>query len=63
MNLGYAVASIIFIGIFLVAVFAQIMAKKFHPLLYWAVIVATTTAPDGPWSSGAGHSCRPGSSR
>jgi uncharacterized membrane-anchored protein len=44
MNLGYAVASVIFIGIFLVAVFAQIMAKKFHPLLYWAVIVATTTA-------------------
>jgi uncharacterized membrane-anchored protein len=44
MNLGYAVASLIFIGIFLVAVFAQIMAKAFHPFLYWAVIVATTTA-------------------
>jgi uncharacterized membrane-anchored protein len=44
MNLGYAVASVIFIGIFLVSVFAQIMAKKFHPLLYWAVIIATTTA-------------------
>jgi uncharacterized membrane-anchored protein len=44
MNLGYAVASIIFIGIFLIAVFAQIMTKAFHPVLYWAVIVATTTA-------------------
>lgn len=44
MNLGYAVASVIFIGIFLVAVFAQIMVRAFHPLLYWAVIVATTTA-------------------
>ena len=44
MNLGYAVASAIFIAIFIVAVFAQIMARKFHPLLYWAVIVATTTA-------------------
>jgi len=44
MNLGYADASVIFIGIFLVAVFAQIMTKAFHPLLYWAVIVATTTA-------------------
>lgn len=43
-NLGYAVASVIFIGIFLVAVFAQIMAKAFHPFLYWAVIIATTTA-------------------
>jgi uncharacterized membrane-anchored protein len=44
MNLGYAVASLIFIAIFLVAVFVQIMARQFHPLLYWAVIVATTTA-------------------
>jgi uncharacterized membrane-anchored protein len=44
MHLGYAVSSIIFIGIFLVAVSAQIAAKSFHPFLYWAVIVATTTA-------------------
>ena len=44
MDLGYALASVIFIGIFLIAVFAQIMAKKFHPILYWVVIVATTTA-------------------
>src|SRR5476651_171889 len=44
MNLGYAEASVIFIGIFLIAVFAQIMTKAFHPLLYWTVIVATTTA-------------------
>ncbi len=44
MQLGYAVGSIIFIGIFLVAVSAQIAAKSFHPFLYWAVIVATTTA-------------------
>ncbi|MCE0522932.1 MAG: hypothetical protein LV480_08475 [Methylacidiphilales bacterium] len=44
LNLGYAVASAIFIAIFLVAVFAQIMARTFHPFLYWAVIVATTTA-------------------
>ena len=44
MNLGYALASAIFIGIFIVAVGAQIAARAFHPLLYWAVIVATTTA-------------------
>jgi len=44
MDLGYAVASVIFIAIFLLAVFAQIKAKAFHPFLYWAVIVATTTA-------------------
>jgi uncharacterized membrane-anchored protein len=44
MNLGYAVSSFIFIGIFAVAVIAQISAKKFHPFLYWFVVVATTTA-------------------
>jgi uncharacterized membrane-anchored protein len=44
MNLGYAISSFIFLGIFLVAVIAQVSAKKFHPFLYWAVIVATTTA-------------------
>jgi uncharacterized membrane-anchored protein len=44
MNLGYAVSSFIFIGIFVVAVVAQISAKKFHPFLYWLVVIATTTA-------------------
>jgi uncharacterized membrane-anchored protein len=44
LNLGYAVSSIIFIGIFVVAVIAQIAAKAFHPFLYWFVIIATTTA-------------------
>jgi uncharacterized membrane-anchored protein len=44
MNLGYAVGSFIFIGIFVAAVIAQISAKTFHPLLYWFVVVATTTA-------------------
>ena len=44
MNLGYAVSSLIFIGIFAVAVVAQIAAKKFYPFLYWLVVIATTTA-------------------
>ena len=43
MNLGYAVGSLIFIGIFAAAVVAQIVAKSFHPFLYWTTIVATTT--------------------
>jgi uncharacterized membrane-anchored protein len=43
LNLGYVVASIIFIGIFAAVVAAQVAAKSFHPFLYWAVIVATTT--------------------
>jgi uncharacterized membrane-anchored protein len=44
MNFGYAVSSVIFIGIFFVAVAAQIAASRFHSLLYWFVILATTTA-------------------
>jgi uncharacterized membrane-anchored protein len=44
MNLGYLVGSAIFVTIFVVAVGIQIAAKRFHPFLYWAVIVATTTA-------------------
>jgi uncharacterized membrane-anchored protein len=43
MNLGYAVGSFVFLGIFIAAVVAQILAKAFHPLLYWVTIVATTT--------------------
>jgi uncharacterized membrane-anchored protein len=44
LNLGYAISSGIFIAIFVVFVAAQISARSFHPFLYWAVIVATTTA-------------------
>ncbi|WP_298261817.1 hypothetical protein [Bradyrhizobium sp.] len=44
MKLGYAVGSAIFIAIFAAAVVAQITTRKFHPFLYWFVIVATTTA-------------------
>ena len=43
MNLGYLVGTAIFAAIFLVAVLAQIKAKEFHPFLYWATIIATTT--------------------
>lgn len=44
LNWGYALSSALFIAIFVVAAVAQISAKRFHPFLYWAVIVATTTA-------------------
>lgn len=43
MNLGYLIGTGIFSVIFIVAVIAQISAKKFHPVLYWATIIATTT--------------------
>jgi uncharacterized membrane-anchored protein len=44
MGLGYAIGSVIFIALFVVTVVAQVRANSFHPLLYWSVIVATTTA-------------------
>jgi uncharacterized membrane-anchored protein len=44
LNLGYLVGTAIFATILVVAVTAQISAQRFHPFLYWAVIVATTTA-------------------
>ena len=43
MNLGYLVGTAIFAAIFAAAVAAQMGARRFHPFLYWAVIVATTT--------------------
>ena len=44
LKVGYGVSSLIFIGFFIVVLIAQLMAKKYIPALYWAVIVATSTA-------------------
>lgn len=43
MNLGYLVGTAIFAVIFIIAVIAQVSAKRFHPFLYWTTIIATTT--------------------
>src|SRR5690242_14659766 len=43
LNLGYWIGSAIFAVLFAIAVTAQIRARRFHPSLFWAVIVATTT--------------------
>jgi uncharacterized membrane-anchored protein len=43
LHLGYLVGTGIFAVTFLVAVAAQIKSKHFHPFLYWATIIATTT--------------------
>jgi uncharacterized membrane-anchored protein len=44
LNVGYAVSSLILIGIFLVTLVFQLSSKSFHPGLYWLVIVSTSTA-------------------
>jgi uncharacterized membrane-anchored protein len=43
-NSGYLVGSAIFLSALIVLVAIQISAKRFHPFLYWSVIVASTTA-------------------
>jgi uncharacterized membrane-anchored protein len=43
MNLGYLVSTGIFMVIFAGAVLLQIRASRFHPFLYWATIIASTT--------------------
>jgi uncharacterized membrane-anchored protein len=40
---GYLAGTVLFVGLLIVLVIAQIRAKRFHPLLYWATIVASTT--------------------
>jgi len=43
MNLGYLVGTGIFAALFIVAVIIQVRAQKFHPVIYWITIIATTT--------------------
>ena len=40
---GYLAGTALFLGLFAVLVTAQISVRKFHPFLYWATIVASTT--------------------
>ncbi len=44
MNLGYLTGTAIFLTLLAALVVLQIVAKKFHPFLYWATIIASTTA-------------------
>jgi uncharacterized membrane-anchored protein len=43
-NWGYLAGTALFLAALVVLVALQIAAKKFHPWLYWATIVASTTA-------------------
>ena len=43
LNLGYLVSTLIFATVLVMLVACQIAAKKFHPALYWATIIASTT--------------------
>jgi uncharacterized membrane-anchored protein len=40
---GYLAGTALFLGLLIVLVIAQVVAKNFHPVLYWGTIVASTT--------------------
>jgi uncharacterized membrane-anchored protein len=44
MDLGYLASTAIFVSVLAGLVVWQILAAKFHPFLYWATIIASTTA-------------------
>jgi len=44
MDVGYAISSVILLSLFLISLVAQLRARSFHPMLYWAVILTTSTA-------------------
>jgi uncharacterized membrane-anchored protein len=44
MDLGYLIGTAIFLTIFIALAALQISARRFRPFLYWATIIASTTA-------------------
>ncbi len=44
MDLGYLVGTAIFLTVLVALVWWQVASTRFHPFLYWATIIASTTA-------------------
>lgn len=44
LKLGYATSSTILFSLFIITAIMQITSRKFHPILYWTVILSTSTA-------------------
>ena len=44
LKVGYAVSSMLLIGLLVVTLVTQLRSKRYHPSLYWAVILLTSTA-------------------
>ena len=43
LGLGYLESSLLLLGLFIVAAAVQVGSRRFHPVAYWACVVATTT--------------------
>lgn len=44
LDVGYAMSSLILISAFVVTLLTQLASKRYHPTLYWIVILSTSTA-------------------
>lgn len=44
LKVGYGASSLILIGAFFVLLFIQLLVKRYHPPIFWLVIIATSTA-------------------
>jgi uncharacterized membrane-anchored protein len=44
LNLGYALSSAILVATFFLLLMLQVSARRFHPALFWSVVLATSTA-------------------
>lgn len=44
LDVGYALSSVLLLGVFLVSLWAQLHARNFQPWRYWWVILTTSTA-------------------
>ena len=44
MDVGYGLSSILLLSLFLLTLVIQLLSSKFHPLLYWSVILTSSTA-------------------
>src|SRR5580698_6222198 len=44
LKVGYAWSSIILLSFFFITLLIQLFSKTYHPIIYWLVILATSTA-------------------
>lgn len=62
LKLGYLATGAVFLAFFLVTVVAQVRARRFHPALYWSVILGTSmvgTEISDLMNRGLGHGSAP----
>lgn len=62
LKLGYVATALIFLGYFLVVLTLQIRAKRFHPAIFWAVVLGTSmvgTEISDFLDRGSGHGSAP----